>query len=64
MHVGSTALYMTFKFCYVHMLVLRMMADVKQLMNNIKSGIYSFYVRQNLRGGFLRHCAHYGHYFI
>ena len=38
--------------------------SVKQVMNNIKWGIYSFYVRHNLTVGFLRHCAQYGHYFI
>jgi len=38
------------------MLVLRMVADVMQGMNNIKCGIYCFYVRQNLTVGFLSHC--------
>jgi len=35
-----------------------------QVMYNIKYGIYSFYVRQNLTVGFLRHCAQYCNYFI
>ena len=35
------------------MLVLRMVADGMLVINNIKSGFYSFYVRQNVRGGFL-----------
>ena len=46
------------------MLVLRMVADGMQVMNNIKCGIYSFYVHHNLTVGFPRHCAQYGHYFI
>jgi hypothetical protein len=46
------------------MLALRMVADLMQVMNNIKCGIYCFYVRHNLTLGFLRHCAKYGHYFI
>jgi len=41
--------------CYV--LVLRMVTDGMQVMNNIKCGIYSFYIRQNLTVGFLRHCT-------
>jgi hypothetical protein len=41
-----------------------MMADVIQVMDNVKSGIYSFYGRHNLTFGFLRHCAQYGHYFL
>jgi len=55
---------MAFNLCYVHMLVLRMVADVMQVMNNIKCGIYCFYVRHILTVGFPRHCAKYGHYFI
>ena len=35
------------------MLVLRMVADFMLVMNNIKCWIYSFCVRQSLRGGFL-----------
>jgi len=46
------------------MLVLRVVAEVMQVMNNIKRGIYSFYVSHNLTVCFLRHCAQYGHYFI
>jgi len=46
------------------MLVLRTVADGMQVMNNIKYGIYSFYVRHILTVGFPRHCAQYGHYFI
>ena len=41
-----------------------LVADVMQELNNIKYGIYSFYVRHNLTVGFPRHCAQYGHYFI
>jgi hypothetical protein len=55
---------MAFSLCYVHMLVLRVVADGMQVMNNIKCGIYSFYVRHNLTVGYLRHSAQYGHYFI
>ena len=55
---------MAFNLCYVHMLVLRTVAEAMQVMNNIKFGIYSFYVRHNLTVGFLRHCAQYDHYFI
>jgi len=57
LHAVGTALCMAFILCYLHMLVLLMMVDVKQLINNIKSGIYSFWARHNLIGGFLRHCA-------
>jgi hypothetical protein len=46
------------------MLVLGMVADVMQVINSIKCGIYCFYVRHNLTVGFLRHCDQYGHYFI
>ena len=46
------------------MLVLRMVADVMQVMRNIKCWIYSFYVRQNLTVVFPCHCAQCGHYFI
>jgi len=55
---------MAFSLCYVHMLVLRMVAGGMQVIDNIKCGIYSFYVRHNLTVGFPRHCAQYGHYFI
>ena len=55
---------MAFNVCYVHMLVLRMVADVTQVMNSIKCGIYCFYVLHNLTVGFLRHCAQNSHYFI
>ena len=55
---------MPFNLCYVHLLVLRMVADGMQLMNNIKCGFYSFYVRHNLSVGFPHHYAQYGHYFI
>jgi hypothetical protein len=55
---------MAFNLCYVQMLVLRMVAEVMQVMNNIKCGIYSFYVRHNLTVGFPPHCAQYGHYFM
>jgi len=55
---------MSFNLCYVLTLLLQMMADVMQVMNIIKCGIYSFYVRHNLTVGFLRHCAQYCHYFI
>ena len=48
---------MVFNLCYVHMLLLRMVADVMQGTNNIKSGIYRFYVLHNLTVGFPRHCA-------
>jgi len=41
-----------------------MVADGMQVMDNIKCGIYIFYVRHNLTVGFLRHYAQYGHYFI
>ena len=41
-----------------------MVADVMQVMNNTKCGIYSFYGRLNLTVGFLRYCTQYGHYFI
>jgi hypothetical protein len=64
LHAACTALYMRFSVCYVHMLVLGMLADVMQVLNNIKYWIYSFYVRQNLTVAFPRHCAQYGHYFI
>jgi hypothetical protein len=57
LHTVGTNLCIAFNLCYVHMLVLRMMADVMQVMNNIKLGIYSFYVPHNLTVGFLRHCA-------
>jgi len=53
---------MPFSLYYVHMLVLRMVADGMQVMNNIKWGIYRFYVRHNLTVGFPRHCALYCHY--
>ena len=46
------------------MLVLRMVAVGMQLMNNVKCGIYSFYVHHNLTVGFPRHSAQYGLYFI
>ena len=55
---------MPFNLCYVHMLVLRVVADVMQVMSNIECGVYSFYVRHNLTVGFLRHNAQYCHYFI
>jgi len=55
---------MPFNICYVHMLLLRMVADVMQVMNSIKCGIYCFYVLHNLTVGFLRHCAQNSHYFI
>ena len=55
---------MDFNLCYVHMLVLQMVAEVMQVMNNIKYGIYSFYVCHNLTVCFPRHCAQYSHYFI
>ena len=64
LHTAGTALCTPFNLCYVHMLVLRMVADGMQVMNNIKCGIYSFCVRHNLTVGLLRHCAQYGHYFI
>ena len=64
LHTAGTALCTSFSLCYVHMLVLRMVADVMQVMNNIKCGIYSFYVHHNLTVGFPRHSAKYGHYFI
>jgi hypothetical protein len=35
---------MAFNLRYVHMLLLRMVADVMQVMNNIKCGIYCFYI--------------------
>jgi hypothetical protein len=41
-----------------------MVTEGMQVMNNIKFGIYSFYVRHNLTVGFLRHCVQYGNYFI
>jgi hypothetical protein len=41
-----------------------MVVDVMQVMNNIKCGIYSFYVPLNLTVGFLRQCVQYGLYFI
>ena len=41
-----------------------MMADVMKVMNNMKYGIYIFYVRHNLTVGFPRHWAQHGHYFI
>jgi len=46
------------------MWVLRMLADVMQVMNNIKYGFYNVYVLHKLTVGFPRHCAQYGHYFI
>jgi hypothetical protein len=64
LHTVGTALCIPFNICSVHMLVLRMVVDGMQVMNNIKCGIYSFYVRHNLTVGFLRHCSQYGHYFI
>jgi hypothetical protein len=33
------------------------MADVVQGLDNIKSGIYNFYIHHNLTVGFLRHCG-------
>jgi len=41
-----------------------MVTDGMQVMDNIKFGIYSFYVRQNLTIVSPRHCAQYSHYFI
>jgi hypothetical protein len=64
LHTAGTALCTPFSLCYVHMLVLQVVADGRQVMNNIKCGIYSFYVRHNLTVGFPRHCAQYGHYFV
>jgi len=64
LHTAGTALCMAFSLCYVHMLLLRMVAEGMQVMNYIECGIYSFYVRHNLAVGFLRHCVQYGHYFI
>jgi hypothetical protein len=46
------------------MLLLRVVADGMQVINDIKLGIYSFYVRHNLPVDSPRHCAQYGHYFI
>jgi len=46
------------------MLLLRVVADGMQVMNNIKFVIYCFYARHNLKVGFPRLCAQYGHYFI
>jgi hypothetical protein len=53
--MAGTALCMAFNLCYVITLLLQMMADIMQVMDIIKCGIYSFYVRQNLTVGFLRH---------
>jgi hypothetical protein len=55
---------MLFSLRYVQLLVLRLVADGMQVMDNIKCGVYSFYVRQNLTVDFPRHCDQYGHYFI
>ena len=49
LHTAGTALSMPFNLCYVHMLVLRMVADGMHVINNIKCGIYSFYVHQNIQ---------------
>jgi hypothetical protein len=48
---------MPFNLRYVQLLVLEMVAGGLQVMNNIKCGIYSFYVRHNLKVGFPRHSA-------
>jgi len=42
LQLGGTNLCTTFNLWYVHMLVLRMVADAMQVMYNIKSGIQSF----------------------
>jgi len=57
LHTAGTALCIAFSLCYVHMLLLRMLADGMQVIYNIKCGIYSFIVCHNLSFGFLRHCA-------
>jgi hypothetical protein len=41
-----------------------MVADEVQVMDYIKYGICSFYVRHNLTVGFPYHWDQYGHYFI
>jgi len=52
---------MPFSLCYVHMLVLRMVAGGVQVVNIIECGIYSFHVWHNLTIDFLRNCAQYRH---
>jgi hypothetical protein len=45
---AGTALCKPFCLRYLQLLVLRMVADGMQVMDNIKCGIYSFYVRHKL----------------
>ena len=44
LNTGGKILCFAFNLCYVQMLVLRKMADVVQVINNIKSGIYSSFL--------------------
>ena len=63
-YTAGTALCIPFNLCYVLMLVLGMVAEVMQVIDNIKCGIYTFYVSQNLTVGFQRQSDQYDHYFI
>jgi hypothetical protein len=46
LHVGGTNICMAFILCYLRILVLRMVADVRQEMNHIECGIEMFNARQ------------------